>query len=283
MGEAKSIYFTCLKYGPHEFLPETTSDQLIFSLTVQRIKNLIMVHDMYRPKGRRTAFIFFSKHCREEHKRKYPMHSIGIGEISRRCGEIWKTMTDREKAPYYEMAEEDKERYESEMTGWRPGQIFASSDGRDPGAPKRYMSSYIFFSNDYRPIVREKDPTLTLPEVSRCLGIAWKNLTPEQRAPYERKANEDKERYHRDMMVYAAQRRASLKAPNLLKIQRKRVKKEKTEGDESDDSVEDCLSDDDDDYDYDEEEDQLSGFSSVSGRMDREQWHRNYAGEDEYY
>ena len=84
-----------------------------------------MVRDIYRPKGRRTAFIFFSKHCREEHKRKYPMHSIGIGEISRRCGEIWKTMTDREKAPYYEMAEEDKERYESEMTGWRPGQIFA--------------------------------------------------------------------------------------------------------------------------------------------------------------
>jgi len=194
-------------------------------------------------------------------------------------------MTDREKAPYYEMAEEDKKRYEDEMLDWRPGKVYENkpNNNRDPDAPKRYMSSYIFFSNDYRPIVREKDPTLTLPEVSRCLGIAWKNLTPEQRAPYERKANEDKERYHRDMMVYAAQRRASLKAPNLLKIQRKRVKKEKTEGDESDDSVEDCLSDDDDDYDYDEEEDQLSGFSSVSGRMDREQWHRNYAGEDEYY
>jgi len=252
---------------------------LIFSLTVQRIKNLIMVHDMYRPKGRRTAFIFFSKHCREEHKRKYPMHSIGIGEISRRCGEIWKTMTDREKAPYYEMAEEDKERYESEMTGWRPGQIFASSDGRDPGAPKRYMSSYIFFSNDYRPIVREKDPTLTLPEVSRCLGIAWKSLTTEQRQMYEKRANEDKERYNRDMMVYAAQRRASLKAPNLLKIQRKRVKKEKTDdGNESDDSVEDCLSDEEEEED---EDDELLEGHSEDDRMDGRQWEKDYAEADD--
>ena len=63
------------------------------------------------------------------------------------------------------------------------------------------MSSYIFFSNDYRPIVREKDPTLTLPEVSRCLGIAWKSLTTEQRKMYEKRADEDKERYNRDMMV----------------------------------------------------------------------------------
>ena len=33
-------------------------------------------------------------------------------------------MTDREKAPYYEMAEEDKERYETEMLDWRPGQMY---------------------------------------------------------------------------------------------------------------------------------------------------------------
>ena len=83
-----------------------------------------MVKDLYRPKGRRTAFIFFSKHCREEHRKKYPMHSIGIADISRRCGEIWKTMTDREKAPYYEMAEEDRERYENDMLAWRPGMMY---------------------------------------------------------------------------------------------------------------------------------------------------------------
>jgi len=208
------------------------------------------------------------------------MHSIGIAEISRRCGEIWKTMTDREKAPYYEMAEEDKSRYEKQMLDWRPGQIFQGTEGRDPGAPKRYMSSYIFFSNDYRPIVREKDPTLTLPEVSRCLGIAWKNLTAEQRLPYERRANEDKERYNRDMMVYAAQRRASLKAPNLLKIQRKRVKKEKkpdADGGESDDSVEDCLSDEE------EEEEEEDDAMSESDRMEGDQWARTYADNDESF
>jgi len=234
-----------------------------------------MVRDLYRPKGRRTAFIFFSKHCREEHKRKYPMHSVGISEISRRCGEIWKTMTEREKAPYFEMAEEDKERYQNEMLDWRPGKIYLGPESRDPNMPKRYMSSYIFFSNDYRPIVREKDPSLTLPEVSRCLGIAWKNLTKEQRQPYEKRASEDKERYNRDMMVYAAQRRASLKAPNLLKIQRKRVKKERVEGEESDDSVEECLNDDDDDDD--DDDDVVFGADTMGG----DPWARSYAEEED--
>jgi len=240
-----------------------------------------MVKDLYRPKGRRTAFIFFSKHCREEHRKKYPMHSIGIADISRRCGEIWKTMTDREKAPYYEMAEEDRERYENDMLAWRPGMMYPNYDGRDPGAPKRYVSSYIIFSNDYRPIVREKDPTLTLPEVSRCLGLAWKKLTAEQRRPYEERANEDKERYKRDVMVYAAQRRAEKKASTLLKIQRKRVKKERKAGDESDDSVEDCLSDDDDDDD--DDDDVVFGGDDL-GISDRDQsgrdsWERNYSEE----
>ena len=82
--------------------------------------------------------------------------------------------------------------------------------------------------------------------------------------------------------VYAAQRRASLKAPNLLKIQRKRVKKERGEdGNESDDSVEDCLSDEEDDEDdeYDDEELMGGGGGPFSDdeRIDGHRWERDYA------
>ena len=79
--------------------------------------------------------------------------------------------------------------------------------------------------------------------------------------------------------MYAAQRRASLKAPNLLKIQRKRVKKEKKDdGNESDDSVEDCLSDEEEEED---EDDELLEGLSEDDRIDGRQWEREYAEADD--
>ena len=53
------------------------------------------------------------------------------------------TMTDKEKQRFYEMAERDKERYDTEMRGYKgPRQSRASRKRRnrkDPNAPKRAL------------------------------------------------------------------------------------------------------------------------------------------------
>ncbi|KAL8937001.1 MAG: hypothetical protein Q9211_003905 [Gyalolechia sp. 1 TL-2023] len=94
---------------------------------------------------------------------------------------------------------------------------------KDPNAPKRGLSAYMFFANDNRDTVREENPgisfgmrkpssscsspLLTQPprmvgQVGKVLGEKWKALNSKQREPYEAKAKADKERYESEKASY---------------------------------------------------------------------------------
>ena len=72
--------------------------------------------DDTKPRGRMTAYAFFVQICREEHKKRYPDEQVLFQEFSKKCAERWKTMSDREKKWFNQMAENDKKRYESEIS-----------------------------------------------------------------------------------------------------------------------------------------------------------------------
>jgi len=61
-----------------------------------------------------TAYAFFVQTCREEHKRQHPEEFVQFQEFSRKCASRWKTMTDREKLWFNQMADEDKRKVEME-------------------------------------------------------------------------------------------------------------------------------------------------------------------------
>jgi len=75
--------------------------------------------------------------------------------------------------------------------------------GKDPNAPKRGLSAYMFFANDNRDKVREDNPGIKFGEVGKMLGEKWKELTTKDKEPYDKKAKEDKERYEREKAEYA--------------------------------------------------------------------------------
>jgi len=75
---------------------------------------------------------------------------------------------------------------------------------KDPNAPKRGLSAYMFFANDTRDKVREDNPGIKFGEVGKMLGEKWKTLTDKQKAPYEAKAATDKKRYEDEKVAYAA-------------------------------------------------------------------------------
>ena len=41
--------------------------------------------------------------------------SMDIGKIGKRSGELWRQMSEEEKKPYNELADQDKARYKKEM------------------------------------------------------------------------------------------------------------------------------------------------------------------------
>ncbi|KAH0604295.1 uncharacterized protein H6S33_006672 [Morchella sextelata] len=80
---------------------------------------------------------------------------------------------------------------------------------KDPNAPKRGLSAYMFFANEQRENVRSENPGIAFGQVGKVLGERWKALTPLQRKPYEDKALIDKERYEKQKAAYLEEQSAA--------------------------------------------------------------------------
>lgn len=75
---------------------------------------------------------------------------------------------------------------------------------KDPNAPKRALSAYMFFANENRDIIKSENPDITFGQVGKMLGEKWKALSGEDREPYEAKAKADKRRYESEKELYLA-------------------------------------------------------------------------------
>ncbi|KAL3826797.1 hypothetical protein ACHAXA_000623 [Cyclostephanos tholiformis] len=78
----------------------------------------------------------------------------------------------------------------------------ASSSSTHKVGPKGARSSYIFFTNEQRPLVMAQFPAMKFTEQGVIMGERWRALTPEEKRPYEEMANADKERHARETREY---------------------------------------------------------------------------------
>lgn len=82
---------------------------------------------------------------------------------------------------------------------------------RDPKAPKKASSAYIFFSNAKRAEVKAANPELKgIGDIANRLGEMWKTLNDAEKEPYNNMALADKERYKQEMASYQERFEASL-------------------------------------------------------------------------
>ncbi|GAB1311188.1 Non-histone chromosomal protein 6 [Madurella fahalii] len=86
----------------------------------------------------------------------------------------------------------------------KSGKVEKRRSKKDPNAPKRGLSAYMFFANEQRENVREENPGVSFGQVGKILGERWKALSDKQRAPYEAKAAADKKRYEDEKQAYNA-------------------------------------------------------------------------------
>merc|ERR1712169_23466 len=86
----------------------------------------------------------------------------------------------------------------------RSGKPIKRRTKKDPNAPKRGLSAYMFFANEQRENVREENPGISFGQVGKVLGDRWKALSEKQREPYEKKAATDKKRYEDEKAKYNA-------------------------------------------------------------------------------
>ncbi|RUS13705.1 hypothetical protein BC937DRAFT_94900 [Endogone sp. FLAS-F59071] len=79
---------------------------------------------------------------------------------------------------------------------------------REPGAPKRNMNPYMFFSKDNRDKFVIEHPGFKLQEIARLTGIRWRAMTKDEKKPYEDMAIADRERYAEERRIFEQKTKA---------------------------------------------------------------------------
>ncbi|OCH88936.1 hypothetical protein OBBRIDRAFT_733483, partial [Obba rivulosa] len=73
---------------------------------------------------------------------------------------------------------------------------------KDPKAPKRALSAYMFFSQDWRERIKAENPDAGFGEIGKLLGAKWKELDDSEKKPYIEQAARDKARAEQEKTEY---------------------------------------------------------------------------------
>jgi len=147
------------------------------------------------PKRFKSSYICFFMAKQPEIKKELGDEGT-VSNISKRSAEMWKNLPPGEREHWEEVAAKDKQRYmieKSQYTG--PWQVPWKRAKKDPSAPKRPMSAFLYFSQGRRSQIKAANPDMRNTQVSRILGEMWRNLSDEERRPHVEKEKGEREKY----------------------------------------------------------------------------------------
>jgi len=168
--------------------------------------------DPNAPKKAMTAYMAYQQAVRAQVKADNP--EMKFGDLSRKVAADWKALTEKQKEKYTEISDKDKERYKKAMKHYVPPSSSSSdsdSDAkkpkkkkakRDPNAPKKAKNAFLFYVEANRADVAASNPNAKQAELLKILGAKWKSLSDDEKKPYNKKVEEDKARYEREIKVY---------------------------------------------------------------------------------
>ena len=183
--------------------------------------------DPNAPKKPKSSYILFCSEKRNEIKEKNP--ELSATQITSRLGALWKQCSEQEKKRYESLANDDKERYKTDMENYSGNE--STSTKQKKVGPKRPRSAYMFFCQDKRTEVKDNNPELSGKEITAELGKLWKSLTDSQKKVYMNKQEDDKKRYDTEKGTLAEEDtvKPEVKSESKKKTESKKVEPSKTE------------------------------------------------------
>lgn len=73
---------------------------------------------------------------------------------------------------------------------------------RDPGAPKRNLSAYLLYQNAMREQFKAQNPDMSFGQLSKYTSAMYAQLSPEEKAAWQARAEADKARYKHELANY---------------------------------------------------------------------------------
>jgi hypothetical protein len=135
-------------------------------------------------------------------------------------------MTEKDKAPYVKMSEDDKgrkERQENELekkgyftldnktksTDPENAKLFkkkkSASETEEEAKelkPKRAISAYIYFATDFGETTRKAHPEMKITEISVLAGKKWGEMSDAEKKPFAMKNEQDKARQEKQQQAF---------------------------------------------------------------------------------
>mmetsp|Transcript_43562 Transcript_43562/g.92618 ORF Transcript_43562/g.92618 Transcript_43562/m.92618 type:complete len:384 (-) Transcript_43562:268-1419(-) len=178
--------------------------------------------DPNAPKRNMSAYLLYQNCMREQFKAQNP--GMTFGQLAKYTSHMYKCLSLEEKNRWEAHAAQDKARYEAEMTTYVPPPGYDATGNlvedrrlnkkymkkqKDPDQPKRARGSFVFFTFDMRPKVMEEYPGIKFVDMGVVLGERWRALPAAEKQKYEEMAQEDKQRFNKEMEEYSAKRVAA--------------------------------------------------------------------------
>lgn len=173
--------------------------------------------DPNAPKRNMSAYLLYQNAMRGQFKAMNP--GMTFGQLAKYTSAMYSELSPSEKEAWVARAEADKARYLHELASYAPppgydpkGDAIVSPMYTKPGrkgkpekdanAPKRNLSAYLLYQNAMRDQFKRENPGMTFGQLAKYTSHMYKNLTPEEKATWESRSQQDKARYDAEMAVY---------------------------------------------------------------------------------
>ncbi len=173
--------------------------------------------DSRAPKRNVSAYLMFQNAMRDKTKDENP--GISFGEVSQHTSQLYKNLTPEEKMQWEQAAQQDKQRFLAQISSYRPppghdarGMLIDPTlvghkrkRLKDPYAPKRNKGSFVLFTEEERPRIKQEMPDIKFTDMGVILGERWRALSKDQKERYEALANQEKIRFAQETENYNRQ------------------------------------------------------------------------------
>lgn len=168
------------------------------------------------PKQKRgpTGYALFAQAQTPKVKADFP----DFGTRSKHLGSLWKGLSDEDKKEWNDKAVAMKpvattpdSTLQKKGSNKRSRKADAESDDSgetvskkrkrnvdSKSGPKRPRSAYMYFTQQNRADIKQKNPSATFSELAGLVSAAWNKMSAEEKRPYQDMADQDKERYQNE-------------------------------------------------------------------------------------
>jgi uncharacterized protein YodC (DUF2158 family) len=179
--------------------------------------------DPNAPKRPLTTYLLFCKDARANVLKENP--DAKVPQMGKLLGAKYKELSKDEKKVYEEQSSELKKQYEVAKAEYlknnkadevveddiesvdtaeleakskdevAPKTVKKKRSKKNPLAPKKGLSAYMFFCTSKRTELKKSQPKMTVPEMGKVLGKMWQDISVKDKASFDEMAMKDKERY----------------------------------------------------------------------------------------